>query len=74
MLWMYQRVIFGETRNPENKTLADLNRRERLVLAPIIALVFVMGIYPSLFLSRSEATVKWIRHRVEAVRVSWKAE
>src|SRR5215813_10481524 len=57
MLLMYQRVIFGETRNPDNLKLADLNGRERLVLAPVIILIFVMGIYPSLFLSRSTAAV-----------------
>jgi NADH-quinone oxidoreductase subunit M len=58
MLWMYQRVIFGETRNPANLKLADLNGREKLVLVPAIVLIFVMGIYPALFLSRSETAVK----------------
>jgi NADH-quinone oxidoreductase subunit M len=61
MLWMYQRVIFGEITNPENKKLADINFRERLVLAPIVILIFIMGIYPNLFLSRSEASVKLIQ-------------
>jgi NADH-quinone oxidoreductase subunit M len=60
MLWMYQRVVFGEVRNPENRTLKDLNGRERLVLAPIVALVLFMGVYPSLFLSRSGAAIKAI--------------
>jgi NADH-quinone oxidoreductase subunit M len=58
MLWMYQRVIFGVTRNPDNLKLADLNRREKLVLAPVIVLIFVMGIYPSIFLSRSAEAVQ----------------
>src|SRR5881396_352195 len=35
MLWMYQRVIFGELRNTSNLTPADFNFREKLVLAPI---------------------------------------
>jgi NADH-quinone oxidoreductase subunit M len=61
MLWMYQRVIMGEVRNPANKGLADLNGRERIALAPMIALIFLMGIYPSLFLSRSSATIESIR-------------
>jgi NADH-quinone oxidoreductase subunit M len=58
MLWMYQRVIFGEIRNPENSKLVDLNGREKLVLAPVIVLIFLMGIYPALFLSRSEAALQ----------------
>ncbi len=70
MLWMYQRVIMGETTNPENMKLADLNGREKLALAPMIILIFVMGIYPSLFLSRSDAAVTSIRERVNPAPVT----
>ena len=65
MLWMYQRVIFGEVRNPSNTKLADLNFREKLVLAPIAVLVVVMGVYPSLFLSRTDQTIQSIKARLE---------
>jgi len=61
MLWMYQRVIFGEVRNTSNLNLADLNFREKLVLAPIAVLVLVMGVYPSLFLSRADQTIQSIK-------------
>jgi len=67
MLWMYQRVVFGEVRNPENLKLADLNFREKLVLAPIAALVLVMGIYPSVFLSRSNQAIQMIKARLTPV-------
>ncbi|MGA9768790.1 MAG: NADH-quinone oxidoreductase subunit M [Blastocatellia bacterium] len=63
MLWMYQRVIYGEVNNPANKKLADLNFREKFVLAPLIALIFLMGIYPSLFLSRSDSAIQAIKAR-----------
>lgn len=63
MLWMYQRVIYGEVNNPANRKLADLNFREKFVLAPLIALIFVMGIYPSLFLSRSDSAIQSIKAR-----------
>jgi len=63
MLWMYQRVIYGEVRNPANMSLADLNTREKLALAPLIVLIFVMGVYPSLFLSRSDAAIQEIKAR-----------
>jgi NADH-quinone oxidoreductase subunit M len=64
MLWMYQRVIFGEIRNDENLKLRDIDLRERLALAPLIVLIFLMGIYPSVFLSRSDEAIRAIRNRV----------
>jgi len=60
MLWMYQRVIFGEIGNPANLKLSDLSLREWFVLVPAVVLIFVMGVYPSLFLSRSEPDIKAI--------------
>jgi NADH-quinone oxidoreductase subunit M len=66
MLWMYQRVIFGEAKNPANLKLADLSGREKLLLAPAIALIFVMGIYPGLFLSQSDSAVKSIESHLTA--------
>ena len=64
MLWMYQRVIFGEVRNPGNLKLADLNVREKLVMIPIAALILIMGVYPSAFLSRSAQAISTIKARL----------
>jgi NADH-quinone oxidoreductase subunit M len=64
MLWMYQRVIYGEVTNPENKKLKDINLREKLALAPLIALIFVMGIYPTFFLARSSQDISVIKNAV----------
>jgi NADH-quinone oxidoreductase subunit M len=50
MLWLYRRVIFGALTRVELKQLADLNWREKLIFAPLLALVLWMGIYPSSFL------------------------
>jgi NADH-quinone oxidoreductase subunit M len=73
MLWMYQRVILGEVRNSSNMGLKDLNLREKLVLAPIVALVIAMGIYPSPFLSRSDQAIQSIRLRVTPVALGAQA-
>jgi len=74
MLWMYQRVIFGEVRNVSNVELKDLNFREKLVLAPIVALVIGMGVYPTLFLSRADKAIQSIRERVAPVAQAMAAQ
>ena len=58
MLWMYQRVMFGELTKAENKVLKDLSGREILVLASVTLFIVWIGIYPNTFLSRIEPTVK----------------
>jgi len=58
MLWMFQRVMFGELKNPENLKLQDLNRREIVYMVPMVILIFVMGIYPKLFFKKMDVTVE----------------
>ena len=64
MLWMLQRVLFGETTNPENARLRDLNTRELGLILPLMLLMLFMGVYPRPFLDRSKAAVEAIRARV----------
>jgi NADH-quinone oxidoreductase subunit M len=66
MLWMYQRVMFGEVTKPENKILKDLSGREALVLCCVTLFIFWIGIYPQTFLSRMEPTVKSYLAQVNA--------
>jgi NADH-quinone oxidoreductase subunit M len=57
MLWMFQRVIWGEVTNPQNQSLLDLNNREKLMLAPLVILIVWMGVYSNHFLRPMDATV-----------------
>jgi NADH-quinone oxidoreductase subunit M len=57
LLWMYERVMFGPLLHEENKRLSDLSRREVAVLVPIIALCFLMGVYPKPFFDRMQPSV-----------------
>jgi len=58
MLWMFQRVMFGEIKNPENLRLQDLNIREIAYMVPMIIMIFLMGIYPKLFFQKMDVTVE----------------
>ena len=49
MLWLYQRVFFGEMKHEENKALEDVNVREILTLVPLIVVCFWIGLYPKPF-------------------------
>src|SRR5262249_30648800 len=58
MLWMFQRGNYGEVTREENRTLPDLQPREWVVIAPIIAVAIVMGVVPNLFLRPIEPSVE----------------
>ncbi|MGV8039620.1 MAG: NADH-quinone oxidoreductase subunit M [Thermoanaerobaculaceae bacterium] len=58
MLWLYQRVFFGEITHEENKTLADVNRREQWTLIPLVVLCFWIGLYPKPFFRILEPSIR----------------
>jgi NADH-quinone oxidoreductase subunit M len=46
LLWLFQRTMLGPLKHEENKGLRDLFPRERLLVLPLVFLVFAIGIYP----------------------------
>ena len=60
MLWMVKKVFFGEEGETikKHKDMKDLCWREKAVLAPIVVLIFWMGIFPNHFLSYSETSIR----------------
>jgi NADH-quinone oxidoreductase subunit M len=46
LLKMFQNVFLGPVKHEENRTLKDLTSLEVLVLAPLIILIFFIGLYP----------------------------
>ena len=68
LLVMYQRVAFGPLDKEENRTLADLDRRELAVIVPVIALCVAMGLHPTPVLSRIQPSVDRMLARVERAR------
>jgi NADH-quinone oxidoreductase subunit M len=50
MLWLYQRMFFGNIENPKNEKLHDLNKREWAYMIPLVILSLWIGVYPKVFL------------------------
>src|SRR5271166_5810008 len=57
MLYLYRRVMFGTIVHADLKTILDLSPREVLTFAPLVALTFWLGIFPTNFTSFFEASV-----------------
>jgi NADH:ubiquinone oxidoreductase subunit 5 (subunit L)/multisubunit Na+/H+ antiporter MnhA subunit len=65
LLWMYQRVFYGEIRNDKNRNLPDCNALEKLILATLVIVILAMGIYPKPFLRRMDSSVAAVMSRLE---------
>jgi NADH-quinone oxidoreductase subunit M len=64
MLWMFQRVNYGEVTNPKNAALPDLTTREWWTLGPAVAMAVVMGVFPTIFLAPAEPAVRAVVERI----------
>jgi NADH-quinone oxidoreductase subunit M len=62
LLWALQRILYGPLDKPENERLPDLSLREFAVLAPLLAGILWIGLYPAPLLRRMEPAV---RHYLE---------
>ncbi|MFQ5688744.1 MAG: NuoM family protein [Gemmatimonadota bacterium] len=65
MLPMVQRVILNRLDREENRALKDLTGRERAILVPLLALILLIGVYPTPFLNRMSTSVDWLITRIE---------
>jgi NADH-quinone oxidoreductase subunit M len=52
MLSVVQKMFFGPITKKENKNLPDVNGRELVALTPLIAMIFIIGLFPNVFLSQ----------------------
>jgi len=58
MLWMYQRVFYGQVTVPVNNTLPDANLRERIALWPTVVFALIMGVASSLWMNAIDPAVR----------------
>ena len=75
MLWLYQRMIFGDITHEANRRLTDLSGREIALLVPLVVLMFWIGIYPGTFLRRMDAASAHLFEQVRGKQVlAWQAD
>lgn len=58
MLYLYRRVIFGSLEKENLKSILDLNKRELTIFTPLVLVVLIMGIYPTIFLDVMHVSVE----------------
>jgi NADH-quinone oxidoreductase subunit M len=73
MLYLYRRVIFGTITRDDLRAMLDLSPREKAVFAPLLLLVFWMGIYPESFLAPIRSSVDHLVERVATVQKAARA-
>jgi NADH-quinone oxidoreductase subunit M len=68
LLWMVQRVLYGEVTNPANQGLRDLSPREFAILIPLVALALLMGVASPYFTRTIEPSMAALVQQVESRR------
>jgi NADH-quinone oxidoreductase subunit M len=66
LLWAYERVFTGVPEREENKGLSDLSVREISLLAPLAALVILLGLYPNILLDKIAPSTEAVLDHIEA--------
>ncbi len=64
LLWLYQRTMLGEVKNPANVALRDVNLREAMTLIPLVLWAFWIGIYPKPYFRILDKPVAQLVQRV----------
>ncbi len=73
-LWLYRKIVFGKLEKPSLFNIRDVGWREMVVLAPLVILTIVFGIYPKPVLDLSAASVTQLmdsyQHALEPVKAA----
>jgi NADH-quinone oxidoreductase subunit M len=66
MLMVVQKMFFGPITKKENARLRDINARELVAVAPLAMMIFVIGLFPNIFLSRMGAAAARVQDDFDA--------
>ncbi|MDC0008561.1 NADH-quinone oxidoreductase subunit M, partial [Amylibacter sp.] len=67
-LWLYRRVVFGDLVKESLKGISDMDMREKLLMAPLIVMTILLGIYPALILDLIGPSVNALLEQVHAAQ------
>jgi len=65
LLWAIQRILFNALDKRENEHVPDLNRRELALMAPLLAGIIWLGVYPAPVLRRMQTSAEQFVRTVE---------
>jgi NADH-quinone oxidoreductase subunit M len=74
LLWAIQRILFNPLDKPENEHIPDMNRRELLFMAPLLAGIIWLGVYPAPVLRRLQPAAEHFVRIVETRSAMTSAE
>ncbi len=70
LLWMVYKTFFGALTNEANREMADMNGREFALMAPLAALMLILGFAPNPFLQKSENATDFLLETMETKRMA----
>lgn len=70
MLYMFQKLFLGPLDKEENKALKDLNLREIITVAPLVVLIFWIGLYPKPFFALMAPAVEKLVTAIQAASMA----
>ena len=65
-LWLYRKVVFGDLTKPALQGIPDIDRREIAILAPLVILTVLFGVWPAPILDMSANSVDGVLNSVQA--------
>jgi len=66
MLMVVQKMFFGPITKKENKLLPDINGRELVAVAPLAMMIFVIGLFPNVFLNQIKGAAERVENDFDA--------
>ncbi|MEP9351124.1 NADH-quinone oxidoreductase subunit M [Xanthobacter sp. KR7-225] len=66
-LWLYLRVIFGPLEKDQLKSMLDLSPREITIMAPLVVLTILFGVWPAPILDMTASAVNTVIARTDQV-------